>query len=91
MLLLAVTPLSIGCLHGVPVWGEVLWFGALFLFEQKTRVRPEEERNLQAGGTIGLSNLAACPHPWEEQPDLEEGEGNFVMPSLKKKLVNLCK
>lgn len=74
---------SIRHLHRVPVWGEVLRFGALLFFEQKTRVRPEEERNLQAGGTIGLPGLAACPHPWQEQLDLVEGEGNFVMPSLK--------
>lgn len=56
----------------------VLCFGALLLFEQKMRVRPEDERNLQAGKTISLSGLAA--HPTR---DLEEGEGNHVMQSLK--------
>lgn len=70
------------CVMPLVFFWEVLCFVAL-LFEQKTRVRPEEKRNLQAGWTISLSGFAACSHPWQKPLELEEGEGNFVMLSLK--------
>lgn len=74
-------------------WGASLGTFALVLFSslQKMRVGPNEERNLQAGWPISLSGLTACPYPCYVHPGLEEGKGNFVMPSLKHRLVNLCK